>query len=183
MLHRGRLRCMADEPEVCYRAAVITVSDKGAAGEREDRSGQVVREILEDAGIQVVRREIIPDEADMLRDLMVALCESDVELIVTTGGTGLSPRDVTPEATLAVIDKEIPGMAEAMRAESLKVTDHAMISRAVCGLRGTTLIINLPGSPKGARENLMVVMPAVPHALQVAGGRASECAAPETPSD
>lgn len=167
---------MVEEPEQHWRAAVVTVSDKGAAGEREDTSGVVVGEILEAAGIGVVRREIVPDEADPLRDLMVSLCEEGLDLIVTTGGTGLSPRDVTPEATLAVIDREIPGMAEAMRAESLKVTHHAMISRAVCGLRGGTLIINLPGSPAGARENLRVVMPAIPHAIEVARGRASECA-------
>jgi len=165
---------MADK----YTAAVVTVSDKGAAGEREDLSGAVVRDILEGAGIEVVRREIVPDEANVLSELLVALCDQGIDLIVTTGGTGVSPRDVTPEATLAVIEKEIPGMAEAMRAESLKVTPHAMISRAVCGLRGGALILNLPGSPKGARENLEVVMPAVPHTLEVAGGRVSECAQP-----
>jgi len=169
---------MADEAAGKYTAAVVTVSDKGAAGEREDLSGAVVRDILEGAGIEVVRREIVPDEANVLSELLVALCDQGIDLIVTTGGTGVSPRDVTPEATLAVIEKEIPGMAEAMRAESLKVTPHAMISRAVCGLRGGALILNLPGSPKGARENLEVVMPAVPHTLEVAGGRVSECAQP-----
>jgi molybdopterin adenylyltransferase len=169
---------MVAENTCKYKAAVITVSDKGAAGEREDTSGAVVRDILEGAGIEVVRREIVPDEANVLSELMVALCDEGVDLIVTTGGTGVSPRDVTPEATLAVIEKEIPGMAEAMRAESLKVTPHAMISRAVCGLRVGTLIINLPGSPRGAQENLEVVMPAVPHTLDVAGGRVSECAQP-----
>ncbi len=157
------------------RAAVVTVSDKGAAGEREDVSGVVVRDMLDAHGIEVARREIVPDDVSVLRDLLIELCDEGVDLIVTTGGTGLSPRDVTPEATLAVIEKEIPGMAEAMRSESLKVTPRAMISRAVCGLRGSTLIINLPGSPKGAEENLAVVMPAVPHALEVAGGRVSEC--------
>ena len=169
---------MADEAAGKYTAAVVTVSDKGAAGEREDLSGAVVRDILEGAGIEVVRRKIVPDEANVLSELLVALCDQGIDLIVTTGGTGVSPRDVTPEATLAVIEKEIPGMAEAMRAESLKVTPHAMISRAVCGLRGGALILNLPGSPKGARENLEVVMPAVPHTLEVAGGRVSECAQP-----
>jgi molybdenum cofactor synthesis domain-containing protein len=161
-----------------YRAAVITVSDKGAAGEREDKSGRVVRDIIVSAGIHVERAEIVPDEAGPLSDLIVAICDEGLDLVVTTGGTGISPRDVTPEATLAVIDREIPGMAEAMRAASLKVTAHAMISRAVCGLRGATLIINLPGSPKGARENLEAVMPAVPHALEVARGSVSECAQP-----
>jgi len=169
---------MADEAAGKYTAAVVTVSDKGAAGEREDLSGAVVRDILEGAGIEVVRREIVPDEANVLSELLVALCDQGIDLIVTTGGTGVSPRDVTPEATLGVIEKEIPGMAEAMRAEGLKVTPHAMISRAVCGLRGGALILNLPGSPNGARENLEVVMPAVPHTLEVAGGRVSECAQP-----
>jgi molybdenum cofactor synthesis domain-containing protein len=159
-----------------YRAAVVTVSDKGAAGEREDRSGAVVREVLEAAGIEVARQEIVPDDREALADLLRELCDGGSNLVVTTGGTGLSPRDVTPEATLAVIEREVPGMAEVMRAESLKVTPHAMISRAVCGLRGATLVINLPGSPAGARECLEVVMPAVPHALEVASGNASECA-------
>lgn len=169
----------AEEKGACtYRAAVITVSDKGAAGEREDKSGGVVREVLEGAGINVERVEIVPDEANIISELMVAICDQGFDLIVTTGGTGISARDVTPEATRAVIDKEIPGMAEAMRARSLQITAHAMISRAVCGLCGPTLIINLPGSPMGARENLEVVMPAVPHALEVAGGRVSECAQP-----
>jgi molybdopterin adenylyltransferase len=169
---------MADREPCAYKAAVVTVSDKGAAGEREDESGAVVREILQSHGIEVARREIVPDEANLLSELMVALCDQGIDLIVTTGGTGVSPRDVTPEATLAVIDREVPGMAEAMRAASLEVTPHAMLSRAVCGLRGGALIINLPGSPKGARENLEVVMAAVPHALEVAAGRVSECAQP-----
>lgn len=169
---------MADREPCTYKAAVVTVSDKGAAGEREDESGVVVREILQSHGIEVARREIVPDEANLLSELMVALCDQGIDLIVTTGGTGVSPRDVTPEATLAVIDREVPGMAEAMRAASLEVTPHAMLSRAVCGLRGGALIINLPGSPKGARENLEVVMAAVPHALEVVAGRVSECAQP-----
>jgi molybdopterin adenylyltransferase len=160
-----------------FKAAVVTVSDKGAAGEREDRSGEVVRGALQEAGIEVVRRDIVPDDLEGLKALLGELCDSGLNLVVTTGGTGLSPRDVTPEATLAVIEREVPGMAEAMRAESLKVTPHAMISRAACGLRGSTLVINLPGSPKGARECLEVVMPALPHALEVASGEASECAA------
>jgi len=167
---------MANVDEKVYSAAVITVSDKGFAGEREDRSGVVVRQILEGAGIEVRRAEIVPDDLEALKLLLEELCRQGYNLVVTTGGTGLSPRDVTPEATLAVIEKEIPGMAEAMRSESMKVTAHAMISRAVCGLRGATLIINLPGSPAGARECLEVVMASVPHALEVAAGQASECA-------
>ncbi len=169
---------MSDTSGRRFRAAVVTVSDKGAAGEREDRSGKVVRELLEAAGLAVERSEIVPDEVEVLSGLMVELCDRGFDLVVTTGGTGISPRDVTPEATRAVIDREVPGMAEAMRASSCRVTPHAMISRAVCGLRGATLLINLPGSPKGAKENLEVVLPAVPHALEVAGGLASECAQP-----
>jgi len=163
-----------------FTAAVVTVSDKGAAGEREDKSGAVVRQVLQEAGIEVVRGDIVPDDLEGLKALLVELCGSGLNLVVTTGGTGLSPRDVTPEATLAVVEREVPGMVEAMRAESLKVTPHAMISRAACGLKGGTLVINLPGSPKGARECLEVVMPALPHALEVASGEASECAAPPT---
>lgn len=167
---------------VNYTAAVVTVSDKGAAGEREDRSGPVVRRILEDAGIEVSRTLIVADDREELKRLLERLCGEGLNLVVTTGGTGVSPRDVTPEATLEVIEREVPGMAEAMRSESLKVTPHAMISRAVCGFNGGTLIINLPGSPKGAGECLQVVMPAVPHALEVAAGDASECAT-ERPGD
>ena len=159
-----------------YRAAVVTVSDRGYAGEREDKSGKVVREMLEGAGIEVIRTELIPDDLAALTGLLDELCGKGFNLIATTGGTGLSPRDVTPDATLAVIDRQVPGMAEAMRAESLKITPHAMISRAVCGLSGRTLIINLPGSPKGARDCLEVVLPALSHALEVASGSASECA-------
>lgn len=157
-------------------AAVITVSDKGAAGEREDKSGAVVVEILENAGLDIHSRELIPDERDKLEAMLKDLSDKGVNLVVTTGGTGLSQRDVTPEATLAVIDREIPGMAEAMRAESFKITPHAMISRAVCGLRSKTIIINLPGSPKAARECLEVVVPALGHAMDMVGGDASECA-------
>ncbi len=170
------------QSDLTPKAAVVTVSDKGAAGQREDRSGAVVREVLEGAGIEVVRREIVPDERQALELMLAELCDAGLNLVVTTGGTGLSPRDVTPEATLAVIDREVPGMAEAMRARSLEVTAHAMISRAVCGLRGATLVVNLPGSPGGARECLEVVLPALPHALEVASGNASECAS-EPPAD
>ena len=157
-------------------AAVITVSDKGAAGKREDESGAVVTGILENAGLDIHSRHILPDEMGVLEKLLIELCGLAVNLIVTTGGTGLSARDVTPEATLAVIEKEIPGMAEAMRAESMKFTPHAMISRAVCGLKGTTIIVNLPGSPKGAKECLEVVVPALNHAIDMVCGDASECA-------
>ncbi|MBN2168484.1 MAG: MogA/MoaB family molybdenum cofactor biosynthesis protein [Actinobacteria bacterium] len=167
---------MAEVQASGRNAAVITVSDKGAAGEREDESGAVVRELLENAGLEIHSVRIIPDEREQLERLFEELCGNRVSLVVTTGGTGLSVRDVTPEATLAVIDREIPGMAEAMRAESLKVTPHAMISRAVCGLKGKTIIINLPGSPKAARECLDVIIPALGHAMDMVSGDASECA-------
>jgi molybdopterin adenylyltransferase len=173
---------MKPEDRKRFRAAVVTVSDKGAAGEREDKSGVVVREALREAGIEVVHARIVPDELEELKALLAEMCDAGLNLVVTTGGTGVSPRDVTPEATAAVIEREVPGMAEAMRAASLKVTPHAMISRAICGLKGCTLIINLPGSPKGALECLEVVMPTVPHALEVAAGEASECAAEQPKS-
>lgn len=158
------------------RAAVVTVSDKGFAGEREDESGRVVRSELEAAGIEVGRTDMVPDEREIITGALIEICGQGYDLVITTGGTGLSPRDVTPEATMEVIDREVPGMSEAMRSESLKITPHAMISRSVCGLRGSTLIVNLPGNPKGAGECLRVIIPAVPHALEVAAGEAGECA-------
>jgi molybdopterin adenylyltransferase len=164
------------------KAAVVTVSDKGSRGEREDESGPVARRMLEGEGIEVVRSEVVPDDIGVLAGLLLDLCEEGLELVVTTGGTGVSPRDVTPEATRRVILREVPGMAEAMRARSLEVTPHAMISRAVCGIRGHTLIINLPGSPRGAGECLEAVIPALAHALEVIAGDVSECAT-ERPGD
>jgi molybdopterin adenylyltransferase len=159
------------------KAAVFTISDKGSRGEREDFSGPAVMEMLKAAGAEIVHYEIIPDEVEVIMDRLIQFSKSGVaELIVTTGGTGVSPRDVTPDATKEVIDRELPGMAEAMRAESLKKTPHAMISRAVCGIRGRTLIINLPGSLKGATENLAVVLPAIPHAVEKICGSDAECA-------
>ncbi|MDD5747937.1 MAG: MogA/MoaB family molybdenum cofactor biosynthesis protein [Actinomycetota bacterium] len=173
---------MKENSEKIFKAAVVTVSDRGAAGEREDRSGVVVCEVLEKAGIRILRREIVPDDFERLRNLLEELTGAGFDLVVTTGGTGISPRDVTPEATLSVAEKEIPGMAEAMRMESMKKTPHAMISRAVCGIRGHTIIVNLPGSPKGAVECLNVVIPAIPHAIEVASGRVSECGGGEVVS-
>ncbi len=159
------------------KAAVFTISDKGSRGEREDFSGPAVMEMLKGAAAEIVHYEIIPDEIEIIMDRFIRFSKSGVaDLIVTTGGTGVSPRDVTPDATKEVIDRELPGMAEAMRAESLKKTPHAMISRAVCGIRGRTLIINLPGSLKGATENLAVVLPAIPHAVEKICGSDAECA-------
>jgi molybdenum cofactor synthesis domain-containing protein len=158
------------------RAAIITMSDKGSAGEREDQSGMVIREMIAGIGVSADHYEILPDEKDLIIASLRRLSDSgNIDLILTTGGTGVAPRDVTPEATLAVIDRELPGMAEAMRAESLKKTPHAMISRAVAGIRKQTLIVNLPGSPKSVRENLAVLLPALRHAVEKIKGDPSEC--------
>ena len=155
---------------------VITVSDKGSRGEREDLSGRDVIRILADLPIRVDAYEIIPDEKEAIRDKIREYADrKHLDLVVTTGGTGISPRDVTPDATLEILEKELPGMAEAMRRKSMEKTPHAMISRAVAGIRGQCLIINLPGSPKGARENLEVILPALKHAIEKIKGDPSDC--------
>lgn len=155
---------------------VITVSDKGSRGEREDLSGRDVIRILADLPIRVDAYEIIPDEKEAIRDKIREYADrKHLDLVVTTGGTGVSPRDVTPDATLEILEKELPGMAEAMRRKSMEKTPHAMISRAVAGIRGQCLIINLPGSPKGARENLEVILPALKHAIEKIKGDPSDC--------
>lgn len=159
------------------KTAVVTMSDLGSQGLREDRSGQALAERLGAEGYDVCSRTVIPDDYDRIKEVLVEL--SDIQgaaLIVTTGGTGVSPRDVTPDATLSVIEKAVPGLAEAMRAASIAKTPHAMISRAVAGIRGKTLIINLPGSPKGAIENLEAILAALPHALDKIQGDKSDCA-------
>ena len=169
--------CVRSLPSINKSVAVITVSDRGARGEREDRSGQVVAEQLESQGYLVAARSIVPDEIPEIRRLLCRYADHDkLGLVITTGGTGVSPRDVTPEATLAVVERIVPGMAEAMRAASLGKTVHAMMSRAVVGIRGSTLIVNLPGSPKAALENLAVLLPALPHALEKIQGETSDCA-------
>jgi len=155
---------------------VITVSDKGSRGEREDLSGRDVIRILADLPIRIDAYEIIPDEKEAIQDKIREYADSKhLDLVVTTGGTGVSPRDVTPDATLEILEKELPGMAEAMRRKSMEKTPHAMISRAVAGIRGQCLIINLPGSPKGARENLEVILPALKHAIEKIKGDPSDC--------
>lgn len=159
--------------------AVITVSDKGSRGERDDTSGSAIVDRLTASGYKVVFQKVVPDEPSQIA-LLLRKCadEEKFGLVITTGGTGVGVRDVTPEATMSVLDRTVPGMAEAMRAASLLKTPHAMISRAVVGIRGATLIVNLPGSPKGAIENLAVLMPALPHALAKIQGDASDCATP-----
>ena len=159
------------------RAGILTISDKGAMGLREDESGKVVFRILTGHGFEVVRQDIVPDDRQQIAMTLVSWVDEEaLPLIVTSGGTGLSPTDVTPQAMEKVIDYPVPGMAEAMRAESLKKTPHAMISRAMVGVRKASLIINLPGSPRGAEENLSVVLPALNHALSKLGGDPTDCA-------
>jgi len=160
-----------------FRTGVLTLSDKGSQGLREDLSGKTAAEILQAAGFSIALTKIIPDHAPtIVQTLLQWVDQEHLDLIVTSGGTGLSPSDVTPQAMRAVIDFEVPGMAEAMRAASLKKTPHAMISRAMVGVRKSTLIVNLPGSPKGVRENLAVVLPALPHALEKLLGDKTDCA-------
>lgn len=158
------------------QAGVITCSDKGYRGERIDKSGQDIINTLGAMGISVLHTLIVPDEQEMIVKALKEYADiRKLDLILTTGGTGVSPRDVTPDATLQVIDKEVPGMAEAMRQASAAITPHAMISRAVVGIRGSSLIINLPGSPKGVRENLSVILPALSHAVEKIKGDTRDC--------
>ena len=150
------------------RISILTVSDRSSRGERPDSSGPALVDLVQSQGWTITRTAILPDELIQLRDTLAAWSDSgDTDIILTTGGTGFSPRDVTPEATLAVIQRPAPGLAEAMRLESLKVTPHAMLSRAAAGIRSRTLIVNLPGSPKAAVENLQVILPVLPHAVQL----------------
>jgi molybdopterin adenylyltransferase len=152
------------------RVAILTISDRAARGERDDLSGPLLRKRVEAQGWIVVRSEVIADDQAGIETLLQEWADSgEVDLILSTGGTGFSPRDRTPEATLAVVDRLAPGLAEAMRAASLTITPHAMLSRAVAGIRAKTLIVNLPGSPRAADENLAVIMPAMPHAIDLLG--------------
>ena len=160
-----------------FKVVILTISDRGSKGERDDLSGPLIQEMIKDLPAEIIHYEIIPDEKDeIVEALKKSADQLKADLILTTGGTGLSPRDVTPDATLEVIEKEVPGFSEAMRAESLKKTPHAMISRAISGIRGSSLIVNLPGSPKSVRENLSVIRPALPHALSKLKGDPEECA-------
>lgn len=159
-----------------FNIGIITASDKGSRGEREDASGRLIATMLQELG-QIRSYKVVADDAEQISKEMVIMADQlGVDLILTTGGTGLGPRDVTPEATLAVVDRQVPGIAEAMRARSLEITSRAMLSRAVAGMRNKTLIINLPGSPKGVQECLEVILPALEHGLAIMKGEASECA-------
>ena len=159
------------------RAAIITLSDAGYAGRREDKSGPVIRELLEEAGYAVVHTALLPDGVEPLAGELKRLCDGDIaDLVLTTGGTGFSPRDLTPEATRAVTERPAPGIAEAMRWNSLRITPRAMLSRGVAGIRKGALIVNLPGSPKAARECLEFILPALGHGLEILKGTAGNCA-------
>ena len=161
-----------------FTAAVVTVSDKGSRGERADGSGPRIEALLRERGYDVVHREIVPDEAGEIERALVRLAdERNVALVLTTGGTGFSPRDVTPEATERACTRMVPGIPEAMRAASLKVTPRGMLSRGAAGIRGGTLIVNLPGSPKAAIENLESILPALEHGLEMLRGGPADCAA------
>ncbi len=157
-----------------FNVGILTVSDKGSRGEREDLSGAAIRDMVATIGAEFVKYDVVPDERELISLKLSEWCAEGLDLILTTGGTGLGPRDVTPEATRDVIDREAPGMAEAMRALCLQYTPMAMLSRAVVGTRGRTLIVNLPGSPKGVRESLGVLLPVLPHALGILTGEIGE---------
>ena len=165
---------------VLFSAGILTVSDKGSQGQRLDRSGEVIRENLSRMGSRLVKYEIVPDEIQLIAGRLSEWAdEGGMDVVLTTGGTGLGPRDVTPEATLSIVDKVVPGFAEAMRGQTLSVTPMAMLSRAVAGVRGRCLIINLPGSPKAVQECLDVISPAIPHAVEIIKGEVTEHSVPK----
>ncbi|TET07542.1 MAG: molybdopterin adenylyltransferase [Candidatus Atribacteria bacterium] len=158
------------------KVGIITISDKGSRGEREDLSGKVIEEVVKKINGEVKYYQIIPDEKDIIQEeLIKAVDKLHLDLILTTGGTGLAKRDVTPDATLEVIEKEVPGISEIIRSESFKKTNRAMLSRGMAGIRKESLIINLPGSPKGVRESLEIILEALPHGIEILKGQATEC--------
>ena len=159
------------------RVAIITLSDSGYAGQREDKSGPVIRELAEAAGYEIVHTALLPDGIEPLASELKRLCDEDIaDLVLTTGGTGFSPTDLTPEATLSVVERPAPGIAEAMRYNSLQITPRAMLSRAAAGIRKSTLIVNLPGSPKAVRECMEFILPSLGHGLEILKGTAGNCA-------
>lgn len=159
------------------KTGILTVSDKGSRGERVDGTGPAIRAKLEGNGYTIEYYNMVPDEKDLIAKEIIHMCDDlKLDLVLTNGGTGFSQRDVTPEATMMVIERQVPGIAEAMRMSSLKITPKAMLSRAASGIRGKSLVINLPGSPKGAVENLEVIMPALPHGIDILTGVGGECA-------
>lgn len=159
-----------------WKTAIITLSDKGFAGQRQDTSGPLIKVMIEAAGYETVSMGILPDEQQMLEKKLISLCDEEmVDLVLTTGGTGFAKRDCTPEATLAVAEKNAPGISEAMRYASINITPRAMLSRGVSVIRGETLIINLPGSPKAVKENLEYILPTLEHGLSILKGTAAEC--------
>lgn len=159
------------------RVAIITLSDSGYAGQREDRSGPLIRAMAEEAGYEVVHTALLPDGVEPLAGELKRLCDGDLaDLVLTTGGTGFSPTDLTPEATMSVVERPAPGIAEAMRWQSLQLTPRAMLSRAAAGIRGKTLIVNLPGSPKAVKECLEFILPSLGHGLEILRGTAGNCA-------
>jgi len=169
------------QDSVMLNIGIITVSDKGWQGQRQDKSSQVIKDGLSSLDHHIVKYEIVPDEADVIAGKLIEWADEDsVDIILTTGGTGLAQRDVTPEATLSVVDKVVPGITEAMRAETFKVTPSAILSRAAAGVRGRCLIINLPGSPKAVRECLEVIIPVIPHAIEIIKGEVTEHKAPDS---
>ena len=168
---------MADKKEDLFRSAVVTLSDKGAEGKREDKSGPLVAKLLAEAGYIVEEELLLADEQALLEKELIRLADIEkVDLVITTGGTGFSVRDTTPEATLAVAHRNAPGIAEAIRAYSMQITPRAMLSRGASAIRGGTLIVNLPGSPKAVEESLVYILPQLEHGLQILQGSASECA-------
>lgn len=163
--------------KIKFKAGIVTASDKGSKGEREDVSGPAIKEMIEQAGYEAISMKVLPDDEDSIYDELVRLAdECDADVIFTTGGTGLSPRDNTPEATLRAATKNVPGIAEAIRAYSLSITPRAMLSRAVSVMRNDTLIINLPGSPKAVKESLEYILPSLGHGIMIMKGLDGECA-------
>ena len=167
-----------------FNVGILTISDKGWHGQRYDESGKAIRDSLPLLDSRVVKYEVVPDEVDVIVSKLTEWADGGgVDVILTTGGTGLGPRDVTPEATLSIVDKVVPGLAEAMRVETFNTTPFALLSRAVAGVRGKCLIINLPGSPKAVRECLEVVLPVIPHAVEIIKGEVTEHVTPDTRKD